>query len=473
MPRRLEIRLVLLFLCVTWACAAFGQVSRSVRLVQITSTMNVPRPMRANPHPSAVVIPNETKLSIVKEGDVYKLNGQVVDPKLIASLVAALTAPANPGLHLDDLGVTPERLKEHAASAAQRVSESTDAGGGHVPQAALESTFADQTVMNEIIPELFEHRRSICADCAHSRVEVTVEVTFDDGSKLSASTSSDFPFMLPWVLSNATAYNASLSRAVAALMPDKSANRSLLLSDDFDMRLGRAAVPYALKLDVEHRTGNTFSALRTKYTIDAAYIGEFQDPALRAPEQPKVESSSVHFQLSRPDAPGIFFDDELVLPYTDGNVAGVDGFLQRAPQYEQLVLSVPWLNEFVKQNKRVVRPRLAFSHGVSLSNAAAQVFTNDMHLLGRDKLVAKTEAAQDQIALLIVGFGMEESDWLVFPDHHMVLWRYFQTPIYGKPDLLKWKPAEFPGRACAQTTAKFVSCVGTEVSPDGAFIAPE
>jgi len=40
---------------------------------------------------------------------------------LIASLVSALTAPPNPELNLDDLGVTPAWLKDHAASVAQRV----------------------------------------------------------------------------------------------------------------------------------------------------------------------------------------------------------------------------------------------------------------------------------------------------------------------------------------------------------------
>ncbi len=127
----------------------------------------------------------------------------------------------------------------------------------------------------------------------------------------------------------------------------------------------------------------------------------------------------------------------------------------------------------MQQNKRIVRPRLAFSHGVSFSDTAVQIFSDDMRAIGRDKLIVKTEAAKGQIALLIVGYGMEESDWLVFPDRHMLLWRYFQTPIYGKPDLLKWHPADFPRNPCARIKGNFVGCVGAEISPDGAVIAPE
>jgi hypothetical protein len=476
MPRYLKIRIVILFLCLAGPCAAFGQDSRSVRLVEITSTRSQiygARPQTRNASPSPDANPDQTELTIRKEGDGYILNGQAVDPNLIKSLVSALTAPTNPEPNLDDLGITPAWLKGHAASVAQRVSETTLIGREHVPQAALESTFADPVIMDKIVPELFDRRHYACVDCAHHRFEVRVTVTFDDSSNLSAFASSEFPFMLPWHLSNATAYNAGISRAVAALMPDNSANRSLLLAEKLDMQLGHAAVWQARNLDVERRTGGTFEALRTKCTVITASIGDYSDPVLRRPEQPSSENPSVLFQLRRSDTPDIFFDDELVLPYADGSAVGADAFLQRAPQYEQLVLSVPWLNQFVQQNKRIVRPRLAFSHGMSFSDAAEQAFSEDMHAIGQDKSIVKAEAAKDQIALLTVGFGAEESDWLVFPDRHMLLWRYFQVPIYGKPDLLKWQPAAFPRKPCAKIKNNFVGCVGVEVSPDGALIPPE
>jgi hypothetical protein len=474
MPLCPKIRIVILLLCLASPCATFSQDSRSVRLVEITSTRSqisggLVRNSNASQSPDTN--PNRTELAIRKEGDAYKRNGQAVDPNLIASLVSALTAPANPELNLDDLGVTPAWLKQQAASVARSVSETSLVGREHVPEAAVESTFADPVIMDKIVPELFDRRYYACVDCARYLFQVIVVVTFDDGSGLSASASSEFPFMLPWRRSNAIAYNAGISRAVAALMPDKSANRSLLLAERLDLQLGHAAVRQALNLDVEHRTGGAFDALRSKYTIVRASIGHYSDPVLRGPVQPTPENSSVSLQLRRSDTPDIFFDDELLLPYTDGNVAGTDTFLQRAPQYEQLVLSVPWLNQFVQQNKRTVRPRLAFSHGVSLSDAAAQVFSDDMHARGRDKLAVKTEAMKGQVALLIVGFGMEESDWLVLPDRHMVLWRYLQIPIYGKPDLLKRQPLDFPRGPCAKINT--AGCVGAEISPDGAVIAPE
>jgi hypothetical protein len=431
----------------------------------------VPRFQNNRARPASDAIPSRTELAIQKDGDGYILNGQPVDPNLIAALVSALTAPANPAVNLDDLGVTPAWLKDHAASVAQRISESTFVGRESVSPAALESTFADPVAMDKLVPELFGRRHAYCADCGHQFYNVTVTVTFDGGSGLSAHTSSEDPFMLPWRVSIGTAYNAAISRAVAALMPEKSANRSLLLDENLDMQLGHAAVRLAMNLDVERRTAGASDALRAKYTIVLASIGHYSEPVLRGPVPLTPENSAVVFRLRRSDTPDIFFDDELILPFTDGNVTGADTFLQRAPQYEQLVLSVPWLNQFVQQNKRVVRPRLAFSHGVSLSDEEAQVFCDDMRARHHEKLAVKAEAAKGQIALLMVGFGMEESDWLVLPDQHMVLWRYFQASIKGKPELLKWQPVDFIRGPCAKINTS--GCAGAEISPNGAIIPPE
>jgi len=67
----------------------------------------------------------------------------------------------------------------------------------------------------------------------------------------------------------------------------------------------------------------------------------------------------------------------------------------------------------------------------------------------------------------VAGYGAEESDWLVFPDQHMLSWRFFQTPVYGKPELLKWGLANIDAKPCAKLRNNFVHCVGTQISPDG------
>src|ERR1700733_3291112 len=100
MARCLNIHIIFLLLFSVVPSAAFGQSQRSARLVEITSkrlpistpperrNQNAPQPADANS--------NLTEVAIRKVGAAYILNGQAVDPNLIASLGSALTAPANP-----------------------------------------------------------------------------------------------------------------------------------------------------------------------------------------------------------------------------------------------------------------------------------------------------------------------------------------------------------------------------------------
>jgi hypothetical protein len=473
---------VFVFLLSLWPPSrASAQNPPAIRLIEITSTRTVlsdgrmfvnRKARQSGPSP-----PASTNIVIRKEGDTYRLEDKAVDASLIAALVKALTAPVNPQPNLDDLGVTSEWLKAHASSVAQRIAAGTRIGRRPVHEEALEATFTDLQVMAKAVPSLFVREHSFCMDCVIYRELVKIDITLEDGSSLNARSSSDCLYMLPWHLtgnpSGAIAYNADISRAVAALMPEDSTNRGLLTAEHIDMALGNAVLAQAEVLYVEGQTGGTFSAIRSRYTIESASIDNYGDSVLRKPEETEPEEPSLLLHLQVSNLPHYFFNDEVVLQYLNGSVVGTDSFLQNAPPLEKLVLSVPWLNQYVREHRPVVQPRLSFFRGASLSDGAMKTFAADMHAIGRDAVIPKVESVKDRIALLIVGFGMEESDWLILPDQHMILWRFFQTPVYGKPDLLKWSASDFDRRPCAKLKNNFVGCVGIEVSPDGKLELPD
>jgi hypothetical protein len=420
--------------------------------------------------------PDSTDLVIHREGDAYYLDdkdAKIVDASLIAVLVKALTAPANPDISLDGLGVTPTWLKANASSVAHHLAETRVVNGHPVHEAMLESSFADPATMEKVVPRLFDNRYYFCFDCRHYLQSVVVHVTFDNFTSLEARSSSQFPYMLPWRLTGnptpASAFNADISRAIAALMPENSSNRSRLSGENLAMELGRSVLMdvehQAQLLEVESKTGGTLAALRSRYTVEQASIGDYGDPALRKPERTEPEGSALSLRLQPPELPHVF-QDEVVLSYVNGNVVGTDEFLQEAPPFEKLVLSVPWLVRYKQENPRV-QLRLAFFHNASLSDDALEVFAADMREVGRDNLLPKVNAEKERIALFIAGNGAEESDWLVFPDRRMILWRYWQTPIYGKPSLLKFELANFDAKPCARLKNNFLHCVGAEISPEG------
>jgi hypothetical protein len=470
------------FLCTLplWpACPAIAQNPRAVDRVEITSTwseLGAAKKIHKSSNPSAPSEPASTHLVIHKDGDKYYLADKLVDASLIASLVKAVSAPSNPELKVDDLGVTAAWLKAHDAAVVQHFA-GTRVNGAPIHAAMLEATFADPGTVNKVVPSLFDKRHYVCPDCSRLLLSVKVVVSFDDFTNLQAKSSSRFPYMLPWQLSGtateATAYNAEISRALAALMPENSANRSRLSGEEFAIDLGGAVMTLvehqAQLLDVEGKTGGTFHELRSRYSIESASIGNYEDPVLRAPEATAVdapEGPNLHLLLQVSDPPHNFFQDEVALQFSNGNVVGTDKFLADAPQFEKLVSSVPWLNQYAKAHPDVPF-RLSFVHTTSLGDAAMRVFDADMHEIGRDKVMPEVEAAKGGVALLAVGSGAEESDWLIFPDQHMLLWRFFQTPTSGKPNLLKWGPASFAAKPCAKLRNNSLHCVGAEISPDG------
>lgn len=459
---------------------ALAQNPKVVHQIEITSTFQEMggwhRRINPGSQPSGQSEPERVDLIIRREGDAYYLDDKVVDASLIAALVKALSAPPNPELNLDDLGVTPEWLKANASTVAHRLAEGRIVNGGPVHEAMLESAFADPATMGKVVPGLFNNDHYRCADCSHPFPSVKVSIRFEDFTSLEARSSSQFPFMLPWQLSRSgtgtVGYNADISRSLAALMPEKATNRERLSGENFAKALGGAVLmdveQQAHLLDVESKTGETFSALRSRYTLEQASLGKYGDPALRRPEQTEPEEPGLLLRLQLPDLPHVI-DDEVVLPYVNGSVEGADKFLQNAPRFEKLVSSVSWLTQYKQENPRVPL-RLSFFRSGSLTDDALKAFAADMHEVGRDKIVSKVEAVKDRAAVLVAGFGAEESDWLVLPDQRMILWRYWQTPIYGKPTLLKFGPANFNAEPCAKLRDNFVHCVGAEVSPEGILV---
>ncbi|MFZ0816326.1 MAG: hypothetical protein WAM78_12455 [Candidatus Sulfotelmatobacter sp.] len=403
---------------------------------------------------------------IHKEGNAYYLDDKVVDSGLIVALQKAFTAPAIPSLSIDGLEISPAWLKAHAASVAQHFAKDL-INGVPVHEAALESAFADPETMCKIVPMLFDVRHYACADCIHPVLSVKVNVGFEDGTSLEARSSSEFPFMLPWHVRSSgevtTAYNADISGATAALMPEGSTNRSRLAGENLDLSLGRVVMMQvereAQLRDIETQTGGTLSAIRSRYTVEYAKIDNYGEFGSRG------TGTNLRLRLEEPSLSSNFSDD-VVLAYVNGSVVGADKFLSNCPRFENLALSVPWLNQYA-QNHPNVPIELSFFHDASFTDAELSRFPADMRAIGREKLIPKVEAMKDQVVLLHVGQGLSQSDWLVFPDQHMLLWRVRQFPRTQRASgLPAWSTSEYSEKPCAETS-NLLLCVGREASPSG------
>jgi hypothetical protein len=386
-----------------------------------------------------------------------------VAPELVQALVSALEEPRVEKPNAINLGITEEWLKAQVGSQKpESFSQATKNTPGQL--AFFKEKFTDLKVVTEVVPNLWMYSKF--DDYPRARVEIE----FEDGSKLKASTSSYYVFMIPWQVDgqNGTTYNADISKAVAALLPEKAVNKGRLTGPDLAEQLTKALInsietEWNLR-GTEEMAGDSLKQLRQKYEVVSAEITPYHHPEYgTATYKKEPEERNLHVSLRKTEFPPNVAD-ATVLKVNHGNVEGVDQFLANAWKYEKLALSVPWLNQFVHDHPKVFF-RISYVHDASFGDKALRTFVGDMKLRQRQDLINQVTTQQKDIALLIVGMTYSESYWLVFPDKHMLLWRYG-----GPSGLLNWKPSDFGEGECADYRVNNGGCSGGEVAASGSLL---
>lgn len=449
-----------MFLVVALAAAqlmSLRAVSQSVGLRQV----------EINSHWGGLGSLAASEMTIVKQGSKFRLGRRSIDPVLLDRLIDALREPDISQINLANLGITKEWLATN-----HRGPNSHYMGGPEVEaqnqQALYEKRFEDPSFIYPLLSRIYTS--GFHTDDYPS---VQVQLTFEDGSIATLSSHSQQPFMLPWKIEVGgaahTTYNANVSRALATLLPKKTVNRPRIsgegLLDLLRTEVDRALEPELNLLDAENRVGPELAELKERYSVTGAEINAFHHPEYGNEWDGNLpHETNLHVTLQKTSFPPSV-SDAVVLRYEQGKVEGVEKFLETAGKYEALALSVPWLNQFIRDNSKVPL-RISYVHDLSFGDKAMRTFAADMKARGRDDLVQEVTAQKSNVVLLLIGNTYSESYWLLFPDKHMMLWRYL-----GPSGLLKWKPMDFPYGECASYSPPFGGCSGREVTSDGALTA--
>jgi len=405
----------------------------------------------------------QSNLLIRQSGGAFFLGGERVDAARVRALVAAMNEAAIRRPALGNVGLTPAWLQANATATALKNDRSFDDAAPDQKE-LFYATFHDMHTMSGIVASLFDTMRT------DDYPSVDVTVTLEDGSAVFAKSSAWDPFMLPWRLGREgeKTYNANISRALADLMPPGTTNRERLAGKGFDAAIAEAVMLYIEQdwklLDAENRAGEMLTALRRIYKVKTAEIDSYHHPEYgKEWAGGKPRETNLHATLAKPTFPENVVD-ALVLQSVNGKIQGVDQFLRSVEKYESLALSVAWLREYIQKHPKVAI-RISYVHNASFGDKAMEVFAADMHAKGKDDLVPAVKAQQSEIALIIVGQTYAESYWLVFPDHHLMLWRFG-----GPSGLLKWKTEDFPAGRCAAYSPPFGGCAGSVVSASGELV---
>lgn len=407
--------------------------------------------------------PEHDELIIMRKAGSYYASGRKVDARLVDGLINALNMPAIPEIDLANLGINQQWLNDNAEKGVREYADFYYSTAAPNLQALYLSTFKNMDFMKRIVPPLYP------GNWTDDYPYVEVEVMEDGGNKIVASSNAQQLFMLPWKVTNGEqkveTYSAEITRAVVALLPKKFTNRERLSGEGLSRMLADAVMREIKDqwelLDAENQAGKYLQTLKGTYSVKSAEINSYHNVDF-GKEWVKGDSGVKNLQavLGRKDLPENL-KIGIVLPFNNGEVRGVDSFLDSVDPYLNLALSVQWLKEFMLSNPRIGF-ELRFVDDRSFSEKAMKIFAADMRLKGKESLVKEVEAVKRDVSLLAVGWKYNKDYWLVLPDKRVILWRFntYRPPI-------KWKELDSSAWDCGNYQGK---CIGAVISSDGMLI---
>lgn len=404
--------------------------------------------------------PARSELSVERKGDGFVAGQQAVSASALYALVAAVRDTPISKPTAANLGITLQGLRSHAEEAGSNTSRLHYKEGLPEQKSLFEAAFVDESTLPLRLERVYEHSHT--DDYPYMRLQFALT----DGSALTLTTHSQNPHMLPWTIkvdgATRETYNAEISQALLAILPPKFANRERLSGDGLYAMIGEETATTIKSrwelLRAEHDSGNALSILRTKYEVRDATVDSYHGLAYgKAWDGGEPHEENLHATLTRPEFPKGFAVSAVLLR-EHGETRGAHELLSSAPAYQHLVLSVPWLETYLRKHPEE-NEWMFYVHGESLTDKALHIFANDMKAVGRSDLIQRVEAVQHQAALLETGYG---DYWIILPNKTAVMWRW-----QSLTHILNWKVGEFPSGECTDYRTVTGGCAGTVISPNG------
>jgi hypothetical protein len=288
---------------------------------------------------------------------------------------------------------------------------------------------------------------------------VTVDIHWLDRATVRLESSSASPFMLPWGIgAKAKTFNADVSRAIAALLPNGALNRGRINGESLAPDYADWLLSFELRDRIEtigaaDVLGRQLDPIRHRYDIETLSLEPLDSDDLSG-------KPSVQLHLSSRTMPrNVRINMTL---WQKGNRIGrIDVALAAADRAERRALSVPWLSKFLKATPdtvaevRVVQDR-------SVSAKLAHELLEDLRAHGKSGLASEIEPLLSRTTFLYLNgpYGAY-ARWFVLPDLRMLLWNYktatpLQALIVHAP---RWDWYAHVG-------------IGALISPDGKVLEP-
>jgi len=381
----------------------------------------------------------------------YTSEDRNVDAKAVESLLAELEQPVVDQPSLEACGITERWLMENYSGGLEDYTHEKLKDLSPKQVELFKARFSDVASAQVAFAELFNGWHT------DDYPEMSVTVNLGD-KEFGVQSSSQHPFMLPWLGTDRArgGYNCRITQAIAVLLPKKFSNRDrLVLNDSFRWELTgqimRTIDDKWNMLDTEFKVGPEVAPVFARFTPLKSAISNLSPIDLDGGQAWNAELRSNELPAN--------LIVGVSLRYYKKRLIGADEFMNRLPKYSNLVLSVPWLSNYL-QTRSGTTVELRYVNGRSLSPKAEASLSEDLRKHGKAELAnVVSQGAADSAFIEVNGGSGCWSRAIVLPTKEVILWHFKCDSTLGfeAKDLDTW---DYYGWRST----------GTLVEPDGKMV---
>lgn len=375
---------------------------------------------------------SESKLSLKEKNGEYYVKGKRVNKRLIERLLLELQEPFNIPT-VENLGITEAWLQANAKSTLpERLKKS------HQSEKDLFlSSFQDIKLIEKLLPGI------LGGWWTDDYPEFALQIKRKDGSSVIINSSRQGIFMVPLaIIENGGArfsYNANLSRAIAALLPEKFTNRERLSGKHLSQRIAEKVMleieEKLNRLETRNKIGAELLQLEDRYTLKKTAISGISSVDVGTLDYSTEKFFRWNAELHRNDLPENIIIG-VSLPYENSKLTNFNLFLSKIDSMVDLALSVPWFSKYLSEHPDTTM-EIRFVTDRSMSPKAVRYFLETLKELKAEDLANHVQDKLPESVFVEVSEKGGWSRWIVLPDRKMILFDFQGDKV------LKWRLEDF------------------------------
>jgi hypothetical protein len=392
----------------------------------------------------------EMHLAITGDGGHFVADGQKVNPAAVKELLNAMDAPPIEHPSLATCGVDRAWLEDNYARGLEEFTHRKLKDLSEEQIDLFKTQFVGQESAETAFKALFEN--------GHTDDFPKLSIAVNDGQReFGVMSDSQYPFMLPWAgIDRARGgHSCRISRAIFALLPKGFTNKDRMavghgLRWQLTEQIMDRIRPEWAALDAQHLVGSDIAPILARFSPLKSEVSNLSSIDLDGRQSWNAELGSK--ELPQNLIIGVS------LLYRRNRLDGVDSLLHQVPNYTALVLSVPWLQAYLR-DKPLSKIEMRYVNGRSLSTKASQGLAEDLRSHGKSGLAQMVERDAMSSAFLEVNDGAGcWSRAVVFPNRDVLLWHFKCDSVFGL-SATQFKVWDFYGWRST----------GTVIGPDGSI----